>query len=180
MEQLDIALLQKRDHRHLLDLIARYEGADQLAKGAIYREILQLVTTHAFAEETVLFPVARWRAPNGEKLTAAIESRHQRINELLLELDGMQPGAPPFDERAFEAFALLRDDLLAEENELLPDLASTLSKRAMRVVGSVWWVMRRTAPNRPHPRVSRRPPENVLAALPLAIYDRLLRRIKET
>lgn len=33
-------------------------------------------------------------------------------------------------------------------------------------------VIRRTAPTRPHPVVARRPPGNVLSALPLSVIDR--------
>ena len=36
----------------------------------------------------------------------------------------------------------------------------------------MWEAVRRTAPTRPHPVVSRRPPGNALAAVPLTVLDR--------
>ncbi|MCW2528837.1 MAG: cation-binding protein, partial [Pseudonocardiales bacterium] len=48
----------------------------------------------------------------------------------------------------------------------------SLQPAQLRRVGLRWEVVRRTAPTRPHAVVSRRPPGNVLAALPLTIVDR--------
>jgi len=175
MRKNDIVSLQKRDHTRLLELMSRYEGAGQVARKALYVDIVQLVTTHAFGEEAVLFPTARWTLPNGEALTAAIEARHQKVNDLMKELDHVAPGEAPFEQRVTAVFELLREDLTIEEEYLLPALAERLGHRGLSVVGRLWLAIRRTAPNRPHPRVSRRPPGNVLAALPLAIYDRLRR-----
>jgi hypothetical protein len=170
----DIASLQRQDHTRLLDLMRQYEAAAQPAKPALYGAIAQLVTTHAFAEETVLFPAARRSVDRGGALTAQIEAKHQRINEIMLQLEDDKPGDPVFEGRVAELFALLRDDLSREEDELLPALASGLSAAKLRATGLAWRAIKAIAPNRPHPRVSRRPPGNALAAVPLAIYDRLI------
>jgi hemerythrin superfamily protein len=170
----DIAILQRQDHTRLLELMGQYEAAATLAKPALYDEIRQLVTTHAFAEEAVLFPAARWIIGYGEALTAEIEAKHQRINELMLELEDDRPGDPVFEDRVSELFPLLRDDLKREEDELMPALASGLSATKLRAIGLAWSTVKSISPNRAHPRVSRRPPGNALAAVPLAVYDRLI------
>ena len=52
----------------------------------------------------------------------------------------------------------------------------------LRRVGRQWELVRRISPTRPHPVVSRRPPGQVLSALPLTVLDRardLLQKLDE-
>jgi hypothetical protein len=54
--------------------------------------------------------------------------------------------------------------------------------RRLRLIGWQWELVRRISPTRPHPVVSRRPPGQVLSALPLTVLDRardLLQRLDE-
>jgi hypothetical protein len=67
---------------------------------------------------------------------------------------------------------VLRQDVRDEEDELLPRLQEAVGPTRLRQLGLAWEVVRRTAPTRPHPVVSRRPPGNALAALPLTVLDR--------
>jgi hypothetical protein len=46
------------------------------------RAVARLVFTHAFAEESVLFPAARRVLPEGDPLTLQIETDHQEVDEL--------------------------------------------------------------------------------------------------
>jgi hypothetical protein len=155
-------------------LLRRYEthSADRFR---VYAQIVQLVTTHAFAEETVLFPAARRLLPPTDSLTGDIETKHQRINELMIEMQALEPGDAGFEERAAKLFALLRADAREEEDELLAALTAASDARHLNSIGATWAVARLTAPNRPHPRVSRRPPGNMLAGLPLSVIDRVRR-----
>jgi hypothetical protein len=47
------------------------------------------------------------------------------------------------------------------------------------MLGLAWLVLRRTAPTRPHPIVSRRPPGQALSALPLTVLDRTRDRLQQ-
>lgn len=67
---------------------------------------------------------------------------------------------------------VLREDVRDEEDELFPRLQSALAMWQLQALGLAWEVIRRTAPTRAHPVVARRPPGNVLAALPLTVIDR--------
>lgn len=177
LESTHIVAVQRREHTELEALLRRYEHATVAHKLTLYARILDLVTTHAFAEETVLFPAARQHlGPGGDTLTADIERKHQRINELLARMEQSAPGDPAFELQAREAFSLLRSDAREEEEVLLVALAEKLDQARMRALGKAWLVVRRTAPNRPHPRIPRRPPGNLLAGLYLTLSDRLHRR----
>jgi hemerythrin-like domain-containing protein len=169
----NILTAMARDHARMEDLLQRYERGGAAARRRVYGAIRDLVTTHAFAEETVLFPCARRVLADGEGMTAAIEREHQRANELMADMEDLDPGGPAFAQRAAELFRLLRTDARQEEDVLLPAMAAATSEAHLETIGATWTAARRTAPNRPHPAIPRRPPGNVLAGVPLAVTDRL-------
>ena len=67
---------------------------------------------------------------------------------------------------------MLREDVRDEEDVLFPRLQEAVSAEELRRLGRRWELMRRLLPTRPHPTVSRRPPGNALAGLPLTVLDR--------
>lgn len=166
---------QSDDHAVLHGLMKLYESApDDEARGRIVADLAQRALRHAFAEETVLFPAYRRHLPDhGDELTAHVEGEHQQINELLEELQDADPAAPGYDHRVRRAFQLITSDAREEEDIMLPRLQSAVDDDELRAIGDAWETVRVTAPTRPHPHVPRRPPGNVLAAFPLAIYDRV-------
>src|SRR5215207_6495744 len=168
-----VLVRQRRDHAELDRLIERYHGADDASRDDVLQQTWRLVFPHAFAEEAVLRPTVRATVEDGEALTARVELEHQRINELVAELDTTTPSAPGFHERLETVFALLRTDAREEEDELLARLRDVADDAELVRLGRKWEAVRRTAPTRAHPVVSRRPPGNALAALPLSLVDRV-------
>jgi Hemerythrin HHE cation binding domain len=163
---------QKRDHQRLDQLLHELEVAARNRQPALLLRINRLVFPHAFAEESVLWPELRRLLPDGEALTVQVEQEHQQVNDLVTGLeDGRLPEAErgPLLERLVQ---VLREDVRDEEDELLPRLQDAVGSRRLRQLGVAWEAVRRTAPTRPHPVVSRRPPGNALAALPLTVLDR--------
>jgi hypothetical protein len=110
--------------------------------------------------------------PDGEALTLAVEREHQEVNELVTRLERMPLDDPERPGVLDRLAVVLREDVRDEEDVLLPRLQEAVSRRRLRQLGLAWEAVRRTAPTRPHPVVSRRPPGNALAALPLTMLDR--------
>ncbi|MET9801577.1 hemerythrin domain-containing protein [Streptomyces sp. NPDC006368] len=165
---------QRRDHAELDRLMALYEsghGTREERQGTL-KDIVHLTFSHAFAEETVLWPALRRLASDGDELTARVEDEHQRINDLVTEMERIGPDDPRHDELAAEAFALIRQDIRDEEDLLLPRLRDLLDTARLRQLGAAWEAVRRTAPTRPHPGVPRRPPGNAVLGVPLSVFDR--------
>lgn len=162
---------QKQDHvrlARLLDELAATEPGGQ--QDRVLHKIARLVFPHAFAEESVLWPEIRRRLPDGHGLTCQVEQQHQEVNQLWTALED----SPSPDRRRQiidRLIAVLREDVRDEEDVLLPRLQEAVSVRRLRRLGIAWEVVRRIAPDRPHPVVSRRPPGNALAALPLTLLD---------
>lgn len=170
---LSILTRQKRDHERLDRLLHRLDrSAPGVDEQAALRAIARLVFPHAFAEEAVLWPEARRVLPDGEALTLQVENEHQEVNELWTSLEGLPSGSTDRSAVLDRLAAVLREDVRDEEDELLPRLQDAVGVRRLQVLGVAWEAVRRTAPTRPHPVVSRRPPGNALAALPLTVLDR--------
>lgn len=140
----------------------------------MWTDIVQLVFSHAFAfaEETVLWPLLRRVSPDGEELTRQVEAEHQAVNDLVARIE-RSPDDPRRAEWIRRAFALIRQDIRDEEDELLPRLRTAFDDRKLWRIGAAWEAVRATAPTRPHPGVPRRPPGNALRGVPLSAFDRL-------
>ncbi|MFD3565827.1 hemerythrin domain-containing protein [Streptomyces sp. NPDC058667] len=174
--QSSVLARQRRDHEELDRLMHRYESADlpSAERHKTLKDIFQLTFSHAFAEETVLWPALRRLAPDGEELTSRVEEEHQQINDLVTEIQSTDSDDPWHEQLIVDAFALIRQDIRDEEDVLLPRRQEALEHDGARLrrLGTTWETVRRTAPTRPHPAVSRRPPGNAVAGVPLSVYDR--------
>jgi hemerythrin superfamily protein len=166
-----VLVRQRRDHVELDRLLHELDRAVGAAQDAVLRRIDRLVFSHAFAEETVLWPVLRRVLPDGDELTLRVEEEHQEVNELVAALE-RTPSGPLRAERVARLVEVLREDVRDEEDVLLPRLRERVEDAELRQLGLAWQVARRVSPTRPHPTVSRRPPGNALSALPLSLLDR--------
>lgn len=169
---------QRRDHVELDRLLNQLGRRRGRARAPVLLAMSRLVFPHAFAEESVLWPVIRRVHPDGQALTLQNETEHHCINELWVRLEAVEPGKPEHDQLLNDIVQLLSVDVRDEEDALLPALQAKLSPTQLRLLGYLWEAVRRIAPTRPHPIVARRPPGNVLAALPLTVIDRLRDRIE--
>ena len=163
---------QRRDHERLDELLQRVGRTTGTEQDEVLMRVCRLVFPHAFAEEAVLWPALRKALPDGEELTLQVEREHQEINEAVTAIERSRHDDPGRAELVERAIRLLREDVRDEEDELLPRLQGALGPRELQRLGRSWEFVRRTAPTRPHPVVARRPPGNVLAALPLSALDR--------
>ncbi|UFQ19410.1 MULTISPECIES: hemerythrin domain-containing protein [Streptomyces] len=165
---------QRRDHAEMSQLMARHQALpDGTGREEILQQLIQLVFSHAFAEETVLWPAVRRRVADGEALTAQVEEEHQQINDLTTDIERLPPGDLEREDKIRRVFSLIRQDIRDEEDELLPRLRDVVDAEQLRRLGTAWDAVRKSAPTHPHPAVPRRPPGNALLGVPLSAYDRL-------
>ncbi|MEU6682944.1 hemerythrin domain-containing protein [Streptomyces sp. NPDC046832] len=165
---------QRRDHAEMDRLMDRYRALeDGTERERVLKQVVQLVFSHAFAEETVLWPAVRRAVADGEELTSRVEEEHQEINDLVTDIERLEPGTAEREERVTQVFALIRQDIRDEEDLVLPRLQEALDAARLRRLGAAWETVRRSAPTHPHPVVPRRPPGNAVLGVPLSLYDRL-------
>jgi hemerythrin superfamily protein len=167
-----VLVRQRADHVELDRLLTELDGSTGAQEEEVLTRIDRLVFSHAFAEETVLWPVLRRVLPDGDALTLQVEKEHQEVNELVsaLERDGLDDPRRPA--RLARLVEVLREDVRDEEDVLFPRLQEAVDAEELRRLGRRWALMRRLSPTRAHPTVSRRPPGNALSGLPLTILDR--------
>jgi hemerythrin superfamily protein len=163
---------QRADHVELDRLLHELDGTVGREQEEVLRRIDRLVFSHAFAEETVLWPVLRRVLPDGEALTLQVEEEHQEVNELVGALETVGHDDPRRAQLLTRLVAVLREDVRDEEDVLFPRLQEAVDADELRRLGRRWELVRRISPTRPHPTVSRRPPGNALSALPLSLLDR--------
>ena len=163
---------QRADHIELDRLLEELDSTTGAAQEEVLTRIDRLVFSHAFAEETVLWPVLRRVLPDGDALTLRVEQEHQEVNELVTALEKGGPDDPRRRERLDRLVEVLREDVRDEEDVLFPRLQEAVDVEELRRLGRRWALMRRLSPTRPHPTVSRRPPGNALSGLPLSLLDR--------
>jgi hemerythrin superfamily protein len=175
--RLSVLVRQKQEHIQLDRLLRELARTSPEKQDPVLRRIYRLVFPHAFAEESVLWPVFRRVLPDGPALTLRIEDEHQEVNELVRHLEGLANTDPRRPEVLARLVQTLDEDARDEEDLLLPRVQEMLAPRSLRLLGVAWEVVRRVAPTRAHPTVSRRPPGNALAALPLSVLDRLRDRV---
>ncbi|MFE6336815.1 hemerythrin domain-containing protein [Streptomyces sp. NPDC057798] len=178
MEQLggpgSVLARQRRDHAEMDRLMDRYQTLpDGEDRERVLRTTVQLVFSHAFAEETVLWPAVRRSVPGGDELTLRVEEEHQQINNLVADIERLSPGSPEREEKVGRVFALIRQDIRDEEDLVLPRLQEALPAAQLRRLGTAWDTVRRSAPTHPHPVIPRRPPGNAVLGVPLSLYDRM-------
>ena len=167
-----VLVRQRDDHVELDRLLHELDGTTSTAQEAVLRRIDRLVFSHAFAEETVLWPVVRRVLPDGEAITLRVEEEHQEVNELVTTLETTGHDDPRRAELLSRLVEVLREDVRDEEDVLLPRLQERVDAAELRRLGRQWELVRRISPTRPHPTVSRRPPGNAISALPLSLLDR--------
>ncbi|MGY1726192.1 hemerythrin domain-containing protein [Geodermatophilus sp. SYSU D01062] len=167
-----VLVRQREDHVELDRLLHELDGTTGRAQEEVLTRIDRLVFSHAFAEETVLWPVIRRVLPDGDALTRRIETEHQEVNELVAALEESGPDDPARPARLGRLVEVLREDVRDEEDLLFPRLQERLDPAELRRLGRRWELMRRISPTRAHPTVSRRPPGNALSGLPLSLLDR--------
>ena len=170
---------QKRDHVRLDELLQRLTASSGDAQREVMTEINRLVFPHAFAEESVIWPVMRRVLPDGDALTLQVEQEHQEVNDIVVRLEGEDLDPATRTQLVERLVAVLREDVRDEEDVLLPRLQEALDVTELRRLGLAWEAVRRVAPTRPHPVVSRRPPGNALSALPLTVLDRTRDRLDQ-
>lgn len=167
-----VLVRQRRDHVDLDRLLEQLAGAAGAAQEELLQRINRLVFPHAFAEETVLWPVFRRVLPDGDALTLRIEREHQEVDELVAALEQGGLDHPERAGRLARLTEVLREDVRDEEDVLFPRVQEALGPAELRRLGRQWAVARRVSPTRAHPTVSRRPPGNALSGLPLSVLDR--------
>ncbi|MGY2084418.1 alpha/beta hydrolase fold domain-containing protein [Blastococcus sp. SYSU DS0539] len=112
-------------------------------------QVSMQLALHAFAEETVLYPI--WPEIGMTDEHDDAEHEHQQIKELLVVLGRTEPGQAEFEQAVTDLIGLVRHHVDDEEQEELPEFRSKAGAERMAELGEKFLAAKRQAPTRPHP-----------------------------
>ncbi|SEK69980.1 Acetyl esterase/lipase [Blastococcus sp. DSM 46786] len=104
---------------------------------------------HAFAEETVLYPI--WTEIGMTDEHDDAEHEHQEIKETLVVLGRTEPGEQEFEQALTKLMQVVRHHVDDEEKEELPEFRQKAGPERMAQLGKEFLAAKRMAPTRPHP-----------------------------
>ena len=139
------------DHRRTEALFAEFQSSSGVEARDLLQDIVRELSIHAAVEEQALYPAMRQSLPNGdEKVDHAIDE-HQQVKEILVELDGAEPGDQDVASRVRALAESVEKHVSEEEKELFPALRDALGPAALTEMAIVAEKARGAAPTRPHP-----------------------------
>ncbi|HWD54097.1 MAG TPA: hemerythrin domain-containing protein [Acidimicrobiales bacterium] len=169
----DIVDLLSRDHQEAKQLLEQITGAPASAREDLFWELVPELVRHEVAEEVVVYPTIRAKAPDGD---AEVEPRLKEQREaeaMLADLEKLDPTSPEFATKLAE----LRDDVLdhaqAEEQNIFPLLRALEHDDDRRQLGARYEKAKTSAPTHPHPHAPDRPPGNKILGPIAAFADRV-------
>lgn len=104
---------------------------------------------HAFAEETVMYPL--WLELDMVDANADARHEHGDMKKMLVTLDRTDPGEAEFENTLTELIQLVRHHVQDEEQKELPAFRSKAGADRMAELGKEFLAAKRKAPPAPHP-----------------------------
>ena len=126
---IDAIAMLKADHRTMQDLFTRYESVgDCSTKHLIAEQVFTELNLHAQLEENVFYPAYEERTgKNGTQLVADNRLEHEKVRELMLEMQGLDLAEEEFEAKFHELIHTVRHHIDAEENEMFPEAEQILA-----------------------------------------------------
>ncbi|HYN93150.1 MAG TPA: hemerythrin domain-containing protein [Pilimelia sp.] len=171
----DVLDLLTDDHRELEELFAELEGGEgtpQQRRDLADVVIAELVR-HAIAEEEYVYPTARRALADGDEVADHEIAEHGEAEQLMKDLEGVDPTDPRFDTLLTELTATIRQHVADEEANLFPRLRATCPAAELTDLAGKVEAAKRLAPTRPHPAAPDTPPWNKLLAPGTGLIDKV-------
>lgn len=124
----DACALLDADHiavKHLFVAYARLAMAPDAAsttaeRHAIAMKICSELTVHAEIEEAVFYPALRKAVPDTRPLLEEATQEHQRVKDLVAQVEGMADAGPGMDDAVAELARQVEHHVKEERDELFP------------------------------------------------------------
>ncbi|ROR46980.1 hemerythrin domain-containing protein [Kitasatospora cineracea] len=162
------------DHREVEEMFGRIKattGGGQELRDLIDEVTIELVR-HSVAEEQYLYPAVREHVPGGGPLADKELQDHERVEEILKELEGADPDDPRTGPLLQRLMAEVTEHVRDEEDHLFPMLRQSCSAEALDDLGDKIRRAKSMAPTRPHPSTPSTPAASKLLAPGAGLVDR--------
>jgi len=173
-DEQDVVGVLTHDHREVEELFAQVEittDADELRK--LTNQVTTELIRHSNAEEQYLYPAVREHVPRGDALVDKEIKDHNKVEEALKTLEGMDASHPDFMTTFRQMSNEVRAHVKEEEEELFPLLREHASAEDLRELGKKVQRAKKVAPTRPHPSAPDAPPLKKLLGPVVGLVDRV-------
>jgi hemerythrin superfamily protein len=163
------------DHREVEKVFNELESRSGSAehRRALADHVIAELVRHSVAEEMFMYPAARKKLPDGDRIADHEIAEHGEAEEVMKELEGLEATDARFDELVGKLIADVRHHIEEEEGDLLPRLKQSCSAEELRELGGKVLRAKKIAPTRPHPSAPSKPPANLILAPGAGLIDRL-------
>ncbi|MEV6900353.1 hemerythrin domain-containing protein [Amycolatopsis sp. NPDC051372] len=170
----DLITVITDDHRAVEGVFAELEsGTDWAHRKDLTDHVIAELVRHSVAEEQFMYPAARTYLENGDELADKEIEEHAEAEQVMKQLEGLQPDDPQFDELLARLMRDIRHHIEGEEQDFLPQLRAACSVEELGRLGRKVLDAKKTAPTRPHPSAPDKPPANRLLAPGAAFIDKI-------
>jgi len=149
----DAITLLKQDHKTVNGLFKEFEkGKETLkppAKRKLVDQILTELTTHAYIEETIFYPLASKAVPDTRDHVLESVEEHHVVAWLLSELQHLDPKAETFDAKVTVLIENVRHHVEEEEKEWFPLIRKAMSRAELNEIGDRLEMAKKEAPADP-------------------------------
>ena len=150
---MDGIVLLKEDHKTVEGLFKEFEKTKDTATAAQKRtlvdQIITELTTHAFIEETILYPAARTDVPDTTEHVLESVEEHHVVAWLLSELQNVDPTVETFDAKVTVLIENVRHHVKEEEEDWFPEVRKALGRSRLVELGEEVQAAQPTAPADP-------------------------------
>jgi hemerythrin superfamily protein len=162
------------DHREveeMFDQIQALQPGDQQRRKIADKFTIELVR-HSVAEEMYLYPAVREHVKGGAAMADKELADHQKVEELLKQLEGLRPEDREFDTLVGQVISEVAAHVKDEEERLFPAMVDACSQEQLFELGDKVRQAKKTAPTRPHPSAPDTPPANKLMGIGTGLVDK--------
>ncbi|SJL07593.1 related to HHE domain protein [Armillaria ostoyae] len=163
----------KEDHEEMYEYYDHYVKAsgNTDAQARWSRQLTWEIARHAVGEEIVVYPLMeKLLGEKGLKLADEDRDDHQRVKEMLSDLEYMEPGSQDHQTHLKQIMDHLHEHNDNEETKDLPLLEPVLGVENSKKTASTFRTTKKFVPTRAHPSAPNKPPyETFLGFLAMPI-----------
>ncbi|HEY8730012.1 MAG TPA: hemerythrin domain-containing protein [Acidothermaceae bacterium] len=152
MSSTDAIVLLKNDHKEVKALFRQFEkaGDDAVArKGQLVSKMIELLTTHTYLENNVMYPEVRTLLPDLEDDVLESYEEHHVADILCFELYEMKPDHEHFTAKATVLIENTEHHMGEEEDDWFPKVRAGLSRSQLQDMGARMLALKAKAPKKP-------------------------------
>jgi hemerythrin superfamily protein len=170
-DAIELLVSQHREVEQLWSQLQTAERDRAEVRHDLARRIVEDLSRHDAIETQLLYPAVR-KVPGGDQLADHSLDEHQRVREMLKDVDGEDPADPKVFARFSECVQAVLQHVEEEEHQIFPKLREVLGQEELSELGGKMEIAWAVAPTHPHPSTPNNPIGAAVAGTVAGVVDR--------